>query len=236
MSRNLLRAFVLLGGFVASATAGTIVGTFSMTGTVTVSPTTMIWNSDLAPTYTAQMFTLSTGTGLYVNSSGQNTIDDLNISVEPVGSLFTSTPFIIFDLPGGGPFPSTLDIDYIVPGNGTSACNAAPAEPQSCTPSNAGGSPFTFTNFSNDTASTATWVFDGVTADGQDTWQAIFTAQFGEDFQTVLAGFGPGSPITSSYSVQVTVQTAPEPASFVLMGLGLCAVGTLRRLNRRGRS
>jgi hypothetical protein len=218
---------VILPGLCANLSAAPIAGTFNLAGTVTVTNTAINWNSDLAPTFLSQMFSLTAGAGSFAGENGQNGIDNLNIVADPVGSQFTNTPFIVFDVLAGLP---VLDINFIFAGTGGSAgCSAGAAvttPPQTCTPANAGGSPFTFTNNPPPglITSTAAFVFSGVTSDGLSSWVGIFTSQFTAPFQTVLAGFGPGGQITNSYSGTIIVTPlppVPEPGPMVLMGSGL---------------
>lgn len=228
-------AALLFLGLAQCVSAAAISGTFDMSGIITVTTTTIDWNSDVSPN-TAQFFTLSGGSGSFATANGQTAIDDLNISIELVGSTFTAQPFITFTqdptLPG-------LEISFIFEGSGGSAgCSEAPAVNETCTLPNPGGSPFTFTD---DTGSTsdAKFTFSGVTSDGLSDWTAIFTSQFDEPYQTVLAAFGQGGSgsVSNSYSattdVNVIVTSIPEPSAVILMGFGLTAIGLLSR-RRRG--
>ena len=54
------------------AAASPIFGTFNMTGTINVTATTITWNSDVGPSFTANMFTLSGGTSSFSGENGQN--------------------------------------------------------------------------------------------------------------------------------------------------------------------
>jgi hypothetical protein len=227
---------LLFAGLTQSISAAGITGTFDMSGIITVTTTDITWNSDVSPNL-AEFFTLSGGTGAFASANGQTAIDNLDISVEPVGMLFSDQPFITFtqdpSLPG-------LDINFIFEGTGGSAgCSAAPAVNETCTLPNPGGSPFTFTDDSGGTAD-AKFTFSGVTSDGLSDWTAIFTAQFGEPYQTVLAAFGPGGSgsVSNSYSATTDVNVVvtsqvPEPSMFILMGAGLTTIGLLKR-RRRG--
>jgi hypothetical protein len=234
MSRNtFLCAVLVLGGMAGSALASPLSGSFNMTGTITVTPTVIDWNSDISP-FLAQMFSLSAGAGSFSGENGQNTADDLTTAAEPVGVLFASAPFISFDVAPG--LPSLL-IDFVSPGTGGAAgCSLpTPAVGQTCTPANPpNGSPFTFINDNPPTAiqSSAQWVFTGVTSDGASDWIGDFTAQFSEPYQTVLANYASTGSLTASFSGVVDVTPIPEPASFVMLGLGLGAVLATRRYKR----
>jgi hypothetical protein len=193
---------------------------------------TITWNSDQAPN-TADMFTLSASNlsvgGVPVASeNGQNGIANLNNPPEIVdGGGFAASPFINFLVAAGLP---ALDINFIFGGTGgTAGCPpASAAVNETCT---LAGSLFTFTD---DAAGTSDAKFDlsGITSDGKSTWNGIFTSQFPETYQAELAGFGPTSTLSNSYSGTVTITAitpVPEPATWPLVGLGLCAVVVLQK-------
>lgn len=237
---RLLSMAALGAALCGSLLAGPITGTFSMSGDVTVTATTIDWTSD-AMGNAANMFTLTLGSPpSYSTEDGQNGIANLNIAVEPVNSAFTPVTFITFDVTPSLP---PLELNFIEPGQSNSSeCGATPAVNQTCTPPNAGGSPFTFTNNEpgSNIQSTAQWVFTGVTSDGA-TWQVDFTSQFGVPFQTVLQNLQTNGFVENSYSATVTVQgAAPEPSSLVMFGIGLGLVvlwrsgAAARKRNRIG--
>ena len=231
---SFLATAVLMGLSCVAASASPIFGTFNMSGTITVSATDMLFKGDITP-FTPERFTLTAATGSFVGQNGQNTVYNLNIGAQPVGSVFPPVPFITFNVIPGLP---DLNINFIYAGTeGSADCFLAPAVPQHCTPPNPGGSPFNFTNnhgfFS--IQSSANWVFTGVTSDGLSNWEAVFTSQFNTPFQTVLGTIETGGSVTNTYSGTVTVAAAvPEPASLSLIGFGvlLIAVGARRRLRK----
>jgi hypothetical protein len=239
---GLLFLGVIVPGLLTTLSASAISGTFNMSGTLTATATTLTWQSDMAG-FAADMFTTTGGAGSFVGENGQNTVDNLNIAVEPVGTTFANTPFIVFDVVPGLP---VLDINFISPGAGGSAgCTAAPAVPQTCTPTNLGGSPFTFSNLQGKMGidTTASFVFSGVTSDGLSSWQAIFTSAFNTPFQTVLAAFAPGGSgsVTNTFAGTVTVTplvTVPEssPGLMLASGLGLLLLSLTLKKKYRGTS
>jgi hypothetical protein len=230
MRQRLLLCGLLCG--VQAAVAGPIVGTFAMSGQITVTGnSTISWNSDLSP-FTANMFTLSLGTGIYSGENGQNGITTLTNPPDLVGTGFTPALFIQYDV---APGPSALDVSYIFPGTGGSAgCSqtANTSGTQTCT---LPGSPFTFTNAQNGD-STATFTFSGVTANGLDSWTGQFSANFLVPYQTIVASFiaNPTSAtITDTFAGTISVSSVPEPGTFMLIGLGLLGIGVSSRKFRR---
>ena len=229
---RLLFLGLTLPGLFTTLSASAISGTFNISGTFKMSgtgaATIITWKSDLTPTFTPDMFSTTAATGSFAGEDGQNTIDNLDISSEPIGTEFADTPFIAFDVLPGLP---GLDINFIYPGvGGSAACKAAPAVGQTCTPANPGGSPFTFTNFPppRSIQTTAEFVFTGVTSDGLSEWEGVFTSGFNKPFQTVLAAFAPGGSgsVTNTFAGTITVtpiSNAPEvsPALMLVSGLGL---------------
>ena len=233
----MLKSFVLcgsllLGGALQCALAGPIgvsSATFNMSGIITVTTTSITWNSD-QPGNASQFFTLSAATTPFTTELGQNTVDNLNISTEPVGSLFPPQPFIAFDV---NPSLPALNLTFIYSGTGgTAGCTAGVAVNDTCTISNGGlGSPFTFTDDPGGT-SDAKFVFSGVSSDGLDIFTAVFTSQFTVPYQTVLADLASTGSVSDSYSATVFIEAVPEPGSFLLAGLGLAALVSYRKYRK----
>jgi hypothetical protein len=241
MNVKVLTIGVALGIFGIGAPAATISGSFNLNGIVTVTATTIDWNSDQPPPVgTPEMFTMTQGTGAFATTFGQETIHNLNSAAEPVNTVFPPVDFI--DFPTNPALPSLL-INFVAGGNGgTTGCTQPPAAttpPQTCTlPNPPIGSPFTFQNNSVNgqvTGSSATWTFNGVTSDGLETWSGIFTSQFiGQSYQQVLAAFGPGGSgsVQASYSGTIIVAPIPEPGTALLIGLGLCVFSLILKVRR----
>ena len=208
---------------------------FNISGTVTITKTTITWTNNSSP-FSPDKTQIAVGpTGIYSALGGTTaSIDDLNFATEPIGTAFTAQPFLSFD---ADPALSPLLINFIFAGIYSPAgCTATPpAAGQTCTPSSLGSpSPFNFANNPSGSGifSTDSWSVQGVSANGLETWSGLFTSQFPESFQAVLAALlapgGPGS-VTSSYSATIdvsgtTTTPMPEPSSLLLLGSGFIAL------------
>lgn len=233
---NLIRvalAALLLTALLApgSAWADTTVGTFDISGSLTLSSTSMAWGGTA---------TIASGpTGILSTLGGASVgITDLDSATEPVGTPFTAQSFISFT---SDPSLSALLTNFIFQGiDGSAGCTATPpAAGQLCTPSSPAGY-LQALNFQNipspfGTAASVSWDLSGVSADGTEIWGAIFTSQFNTPFQTVLATIASDGSLTTSYSATFTIlgnpiSTAPEPSTIALLGVGLLGlIGAARR-------
>jgi hypothetical protein len=229
--------------FTGSLSASTVIsGQFDLDGSLTATVDTITWVSDANVPDQANIGTLGL-TGSFVGLGGTLVdIHDLDRATEPVNTPFSSQDFI--DFLSAPDFPSLL-VQFIPAGDGGSSdCTMAPVAGQTCTPDVPGGSPFTFVNTqvtlangSNAIYSSATFDFSGVTSDGLGTWSGIFTSQFTEPFQTVLADLGtPGFSVSNTYSgtnVVITLTQIPEPGALTLMAVGLVLLAAGRVRLRR---
>lgn len=233
----------IASAFAGSLSASTIIsGTFDLDGSITATLDTITWTSNGNIANEATIENNSDLSGSFVGLGDTNvTIADLNRATEPVGAAFSAQDFVNFL---AAPTFPMLMINYIDAGADTSTdCGiTTPMVGQTCTPAVPGGSPFGFQNTgpggpgSTDvTGSTATFSFSGLTSDGLSTWSGVFTAQFNEPYQTVLADLSnPNFSVTNSYSDSNLVITlssgVPEPGGLTLMGVGLVllAAGRVR--------
>ncbi len=243
---SLVSVALLAAGCCATLSASPILvpSTFNFAGNVTFTPTTITFvNTDAATTPNqGTIGTTATGdyAGVLVNNGTVN-IQPLNSATEPStnpdASFTPPQPFISF-IPSS--LFSALDINLVFHGiDGSGGCSASPAMVgQTCTPPvPVGSSPINFQNNPGRTgpSSVASFSFSGVTADGLDSWTAIFSSTFTVPFQTVLGTLASTGSVAQTYAATVFVQPlgAPEPPASALLGLGLGLVGLAAVLRRR---
>lgn len=212
--------------------AGPIVGTLDLGGSVTVTGTTIDWLPAGPPAGVVIVDPIGpTSTGTFAGIGGTGVMLDLNSATNPAGVawpavvgflLLTGTPNLVFDL------------QYINPGvYGSVDCFAPPAAGQNCTPTFPPPiSPFNLTNLTASTSSVSLVlggiVYDTVSGD-VSSFTGIYTAQFGSDYQTLLATLAAGGAVSSSFSASLTANPIPEPGTIGLILIALAAVPLGRR-------
>jgi hypothetical protein len=245
----LVFVFTILAG---SGLASPITGIFDGGGTATVDlfdiffcPNGQTPSGADAPTACSAAsgnISLSGGTGSFlpINAGygSASTILSLNSASEPLNTLVNVPNFVVLNPTVGAP-NIAINLTEVLAGsflgNPLNCPAGAAAGGQICTPA---GSAFNLIN-STATTSSATFTLDITATDGiaadKASGTAVFTAQFGVPYQTVLAaltsGGGTGN-YSSTYSATFTLEpsaTTPEPMTFLLTGVGLLVVGILGR-------
>jgi hypothetical protein len=215
-----------------------ISGTFNIGGTATVTSTTLSWVDNNSP-FPPQVATIGPGGTGNFSLLGGSTVNITNLTNPPavVDGAGISPPidFIHFNSPLAVGFPD-LNLNFIAAGIfGPGQCaTLPPSVGQTCTPPNPGGSPFNLVNNppAGSPQANVTFVFSGVTSDGLENWQGIFTSQFTVPYQTVLAQLAAGGSVTNTYSATFTLTPIPEAGTMSLLGLGLVAISLkFRRRN-----
>jgi hypothetical protein len=210
-----------------SAKATPVTGVANIAGNVTVQDGTITF----APNFTNTAGAMETGD--FAGLTG-GTIQSLTGG--PVTGLLPTpiTGFIHFTT--GLATPITFDLTYIAPGVGTLAGCSSAAPGSACTPA---GSPFTLFQLTSNTVIAALQVngvsYTGTSASGSSPTTAIFSTQTAingtlPDIYNLLVAGGAVSGVTYSASFVATPgPITPEPASMMLMGVGLIAAGLVAR-------
>ena len=232
--------------------AASITGSFSIDGSVTVSPNSISWtdNSSIADMYVVGP-PAPTGTWSTMALNSEGTVQPLNLTSEPVGGTYPAFNFPDWmTFPGPGPQSTiTITLQYIYQGyEGQAACGASPAPDQVCTPLAGNGKPgpFNLSNSASGTTSSATFTFEGLAVDSSGTYSPTevigqYSANFSTPYQTVLADLAANGSVTNTYAATwtaVPTTTTPEPDTMQLFGIGfgLCAAAVVCRRLKHARS
>ena len=210
---------------VSSAQATPVTGEANIAGSVSVNLTTVNFN----PTFTSTTGGMETGDfagltgGTIMSLSGGPATGPVNI---PGFAHFTT----------GVATPVTFDLTFISPGVGTIAGCASSTPGAECTPIiNGQISPFTLFQLTSNTV-VATLQLNGISftnsaATGSSDTVSVFSTQtaINGTIPGILAQLAAGTPIQATYSASFVATPIPEPASMLLVGIGLVGAGLIAR-------
>jgi hypothetical protein len=181
----------------------------------------------------------------FFNSSNPNTGGFAGLTGGTIqnltGAALTGTVpiphFITFTVPGG---PVFFDLMSIAPGLGTSGACSSNTVGNICTPT---GSPFTLIQRTAGQVeidlSVSGLAYTGVVTSGSDVSTGLFTTQnlIPGTITAILSAVTSPSGITNSYSATFSATAPgpviPEPGTYVLLGLGLISVASVRKRTRK---
>lgn len=191
----------------------------SIDGTATVGTTWINWNTDTTQTAGSGVFTVSAVAPgqLFANNgviSGESgTITNLNSTTEPPGPPgFAPIDFVNFTPPPGGGANLQLWANFIPLGT-TGAFDLSP-----------GVLPDTTDVIFN---------IKGYVLNTSTSQKTDFTGIFSATVPFTEAQLLTSLPVTTGFTGSFSITTIPEPASMLLLGVGLLGVGLVSRKTRR---
>ncbi len=213
---------VPLSFIATSAQATPVTGVANIAGNVTVSSNSI----NFAPTFVTTAGAMETGdfTGLTGGTIA-------SLTGGPVTGNTNVMNFIHFT--SGVAAPITFDLTYIAPGVGTLAGCGSNALGAECTPA---GSPFTLFQLNSNTVIASLQLngnsYTGASATGTSFTTSIFSTQtaLNGTIPQIVSQLSSGQTLTGiTYSASFATAPVPEPASILLMGMGLIGAGIVAR-------
>jgi hypothetical protein len=204
----------------ATSQASLLIGTFNFNGNTTISNGLIHFTDAVGNPSGVINVTSSTG-DFSGDGGGTGVVKDISNIAFPIPTGAGSLPDFLTSalLPANIHFNMT----FLFPGiEGPATCATGP----NCTPAN---SPYNLTNTSPNT-STASFAVSGVEVDTLTSTSTpffgVFTAQFGTNYQAVLAQFASNGSVTTSFSGTIITATAvPEPGSLPMLASGFLVLG-----------